>query len=162
MMKHSFFTILAILIVTSGIAQEKINIFKDKGAKETAADFVPAPDKIETSYGTLDFVGGAFPTEEATQKIFDQLDLQRATQAYMDFIPAMSIYGILRAQARDFGFNSSSDIGVEADFMQASENYLTGNNSTIYAFASIDLGVDGPTVVEIPPGMYGNAKRRCF
>ncbi|WP_297704448.1 DUF1254 domain-containing protein [uncultured Eudoraea sp.] len=143
----------SLLIATSVFAQqtgERMNIFKPSGAKETAKDFTPAPDKIETSYGTLEFVGGAFPTEESTQLIFDQLDLQRATQAYMDFMPAMSLYGIVRAQARDFGFTSSSDIAVEADFMQASENYLTGNNSTVYAFASLDLGVDGPTVVEIP------------
>jgi len=141
---------------------EKMNIFKPTGAKETAKDFTPAPDKINTSYGTLEFVGGAFPTEASTQLIFDQLDLQRATQAYMDFMPAMSLYGIVRAQARDFGFTSSSDIAVEADFMQASENYLTGNNSTVYAFASLDLGVDGPTVVEIPVGMYGNANDADF
>jgi len=37
-----------------------------------------------------------------------------------------------------------------ADFMHPSENYLTGNNITVYAFATIDLKVDGPTVVEIP------------
>ncbi|MDX2432426.1 MAG: hypothetical protein QNK35_15920, partial [Bacteroides sp.] len=37
---------------------ESINIFKPTGAKETAKDFTPAPDKINTSYGTLEFVGG--------------------------------------------------------------------------------------------------------
>ncbi|MGB5360081.1 MAG: hypothetical protein WBN27_09080, partial [Eudoraea sp.] len=81
----------AIMLSASVFAQEtgeKMNIFKPTGAKETAKDFTPAPDKIETSYGTLEFVGGALPTEESTQKIFDQLDLQRATQAYMDFMPA--------------------------------------------------------------------------
>ena len=57
----------------------------------------------------------------------------------MDFMPAMSLYGIVRAQARDFGFTSSSDIAVEADFMQASENYLTGNNVTVYAFTTIEF-----------------------
>lgn len=77
-------------------------------------------------------------------------------------MPAMSLYAIVKSQVRDFGFTSSSDIGVEADFMQASENYLTGNNITVYAFATIDLGIDGPTVVEIPVGMYGNANDAAF
>jgi hypothetical protein len=40
--------------------------------------------------------------------------------------------------------------------------YLTGNNSTVYAVASLDLKVDGPTVVEIPPGMYGTADDALF
>ena len=78
-------------------------------------------------------------------------------------IPALSLYGIVRSQARDFGFETSaSDVGVMADFMLPSENYLTGNDITVYAFASIDLKVDGPTVVEIPPGMYGTANDAAF
>ena len=37
-----------------------------------------------------------------------------------------------------------------------------GNDVTVYAFGSLDLKVDGPTVVEIPPGMYGNANDAAF
>jgi hypothetical protein len=49
-----------------------------------------------------------------------------------------------------------------ADFMQPSENYLTGNDVTVYAFVTLDLKVDGATVMEIPPGMYGNANDAIF
>ena len=45
--------------------------------------------------------------------------------AHMDFFPAMSLYAIVKSQIRDFGFKSSSDFGVMADFMKPSENYLT-------------------------------------
>ena len=146
----------------AGESDETRNLFETAGAKQTAADFEPAPDKIRTDFGTLRFVGGAFPTNESVELIYDELDLQRATQAYMDFFPALSLYGIVRSQIRDFGFTSSSDVGVMADFMTPSENYLTGNDVTVYAFASLDLKVDGPTVVEIPPGMYGNANDAAF
>lgn len=138
------------------------DMFKSTDKKQTSKDFKPAPDKIQTSFGTLEFEGGAFPTEASVQKIYDEMDLQRATQAYMDFFPALSLYGIVKSQVRDFGFKSASDVGVMADFMKPSENYLTGNDVTVYAFASIDLKVDGPTVVEIPPGMYGNANDAAF
>ena len=138
------------------------NLFETAGEKQTAKDFKPAPDKIGTDFGTLEFEGGTFPTEASVQKIYDELDLQRATQAYMDFFPALSLYGIVKSQIRDFGFTSSSDVGVMADFMKPSENYLTGNDVTVYAFASLDLKVDGATVVEIPPGMYGNANDAAF
>ena len=147
---------------TTDKTEKTKNPFKTAGDKQTAKDFKPAPDKIETNFGTLEFEGGAFPTDASVQKIYDELDLQRATQAFMDFFPSLSLYGIVRSQIRDFGFTSSSDVAVMADFMQASENYLTGNNSTVYAFASLDLKVDGPTVVEIPPGMYGNANDAIF
>ena len=140
----------------------EMNIFETAGKKQTAKDFKPAPDKITTNFGTLEFVGGAFPTEESVQKIYDELDLQRATQAYMDFYPALSLHTILKAQVRDFGFKTASDIGVMADFMKPSENYLTGNNITAYAVATIDLKVDGPTVVQIPEGVLGNANDAVF
>ncbi len=156
---------LAVSMATSAQAAddaETRNLFKTAGTKQTAKDFKPASDKIKTNFGTLNFEGGAFPTEESVQKIYDEMDLQRATQAYMDFFPALSLYGIVKSQIRDFGFGSSSDVGVMADFMHPCENYLTGNDVTVYAFASIDLKVDGPTVVEIPPGMFGNANDAAF
>ncbi|MGB5575239.1 MAG: DUF1254 domain-containing protein [Thermoanaerobaculia bacterium] len=147
---------------SAGDPAESRNLFKTAGEKQTNTDFEPAPDKIRTDFGTLRFEGGAFPTEESVQLIYDEMDLQRATQAYMDFYSALSIYGILKAQIRDFGFETPSDIGVMADFMHPSENYLTGNDVTVYAVATIDLKVDGPTVVEIPPGMFGNANDANF
>jgi hypothetical protein len=156
--------LMAVGLMTTGWAgsMESANIFESPGKKQTNRDFKPAPAKIKTSFGTLEFEGGAFPTKASTQRIYDEMDLQRATQAYMDFFPALSLYGIVKSQVRDFGFKSASDVGVMADFMKPSENYLTGNDVTVYAFASIDLKVDGPTVVEIPPGMYGNANDAAF
>ena len=67
------------------------NLFETAGEKQAGADFNPAPDTIETSFGTLNFELEAFPTEETVQKLYDELDLQRATQAYMDFMPALSV-----------------------------------------------------------------------
>ena len=156
-------TLAAISIASSAGAQGVTkDLFESPGRKQTAKDFEPAPDTIDASFGALQFTGGAFPTDAAVQKLYDELDRQRATQAYMDFFPALSLYAIVKSQVRDFGFKTSSDLGVMADFMHASENYLTGNDVTVYAFASIDLKVDGPTVVEIPPGMYGNANDAYF
>ncbi len=142
--------------------EETRNLFDSAGKKQTSKDFEPAPDTIDTNFGTLEFDGRAFPTKESAQKIYDEMDLQRATQAYMDFYPALSVYGIVRGQIRDFQFASASDIGVFADFMKPSENYLTGNDVTVYAIASLDLKLDGPTVVDIPAGMMGNANDAFF
>ena len=40
------------------------------------------PDKLETSLGTITSFDGV-PDKESTQKIYDNLDLQRATQAFL-------------------------------------------------------------------------------
>jgi hypothetical protein len=42
----------------------------------------------------LKFLGG-YPTGETLQKLYDQLDLQRAAQAYLDFMPAMSMQALV-------------------------------------------------------------------
>jgi len=142
---------------------ETWNLFKTAGKKQTNRDFNPAPDTIKTNFGTLEFELEAFPTEETVRKIYDEMDLQRATQAYMDFFPALSVYAIVKGQIRDFGFKTASDIGVHpSPGLTPSELYLTGNNSTVYAVASLDLKIDGPTVVDIPPGMYGTANDALF
>ncbi len=138
------------------------SLFDNPDGAQTKADFISAPATMETRFGTLNFDGGGFPTPETAQRVYDEMDLQRATQAFMDFFPHMSLYAILRSQARDLGFKTASDIGVMADYMNTNQPYLTGNNSTIYAVASIDLKEDGPTVVEIPPGMYGTANDAAF
>ena len=153
---------LAASVATPVQAGETKNLFLDAGPKQTHKDFKPAPAAIKTQFGDLSFVQGVFPDKKSAEKIYAEMDLQRATQAYMDFFPAASVYSILKAQFRDFNLKSSSDVGVMADFMTPSENYLTGNNVTVYAVANIDLKIDGPTVMEAPPGMLGTVDDASF
>jgi hypothetical protein len=139
------------------------NLYETAGKKQTNKDFKPAPDEIQTSFGTLMFDLEAFPTDETVQKIYDELDLQRATQAYLDFNPALSVYAGVKGQIRDFGFKSASDIGVApGPGLTPSELALTGNNSTVYALGSLDLKIDGATVMEVPAGMYGTANDAAY
>lgn len=67
--------------VHSETALQTQNLFGNAGKKQTNKDFKPAPDKIQTNFGTLKFDLEAYPTQETTQKIYDEMDLQRATQA---------------------------------------------------------------------------------
>ena len=62
----------------AGDAGETANLFRSAGAKQSAEDFKPAPERIETSSGTLEFELGAFPTEETVRRIYDEMDLHRA------------------------------------------------------------------------------------
>ena len=50
---------------------------------------IASPDKVETRLGTLNFFDG-FPDKATAQKLFENLDFQRAVQAYLLAIPAAS------------------------------------------------------------------------
>lgn len=50
---------------------------------------VASPDKVETRLGTLNFFDG-FPDKATAEKLYDNLDFQRAVQAYLLGIPAVS------------------------------------------------------------------------
>ena len=60
----------AALLAAPARAQQDKSIFELAGgqAKQTSKDFKPAPEKIETKFGTLEFTGGGFPTPETTRK----------------------------------------------------------------------------------------------
>ncbi len=123
-------------------------------AKYAIGDFKPAPEKMKTRYGTLEFPRG-YPTEETVQKVYDEMDLQRATQLYLDMYPALSAHGVMKGWVRDLGMTDSSHIRVTADRLDSSALGLTGNTESLYAFAVFDLKKDGPTVFEVPPGVMG-------
>ena len=124
--------------------------------------FSPAPSIIETNFGTLEFTGGGFPTPETTRKLFDELDLQRANQAYLEFYPALSLMAMLKGQVQNYGVSNCSDILVFADKMNAAPLWLTGNTDSVYGLLTLDLKADGPTVIEVPPGVMGPADDAYF
>jgi hypothetical protein len=109
---------------------------------------------MKTRFGNLEFPGG-YPTEETAQKVFDEMDLQRATQLYLDMYPALSAHGLMKGWVRDLGMSDSSHISVTADRLDSSALVLTGNTESLYAFTVFDLKKDGPTVFEVPPGVMG-------
>jgi hypothetical protein len=109
---------------------------------------------MQTRFGTLAFPGG-YPTEETARKVYDELDLQRATQLYLDMYPALSAHGLMKGWVRDLEMEDSSHISVTADRLDSSALVLTGNTESLYAFVVFDLKKDGPTVFEVPPGVMG-------
>lgn len=64
-----------------------------------------------TSLDELKYEGG-YPTAETIQKLYNQLDLQRAAQAYLDFMPAKSMQAVLDAHPRHFGVSETGGTGV--------------------------------------------------
>jgi hypothetical protein len=148
---------IAVGVATMGGAQgDGESIFELAGseAKQSSKDFKPAPEKMKTRFGKLKFPGG-YPTEATVQKVYDELDLQRATQLYLDMYPALSMHGLLKGIVRDYGVRSCSDVFLTANRLDSQALFLTGNTESLYAFIVVDLKADGPTVIEVPPGVMG-------
>ena len=79
------------------------------------------------------------PTPEASQKLFDEMDFQRAVQAYLWAYPAVSFESIRLTAERDLGMNLN-DLGIADGFVDSRSLWLTANDTTIYAFVNIDVG----------------------
>ncbi len=112
---------------------------------------VLTPDNVQTDrLGKLTFYDG-MPTDETLKKVYDNLDFMRGVEVFLNFIPATSIEGMCQGLI-DLGCDNSNKVIVFEQLMDANSLFLTGNSSTVYASAVLDLKKDGPTVIEIPPG----------
>ena len=108
------------------------------------------PDSLKTRIGILSFENG-YPSEETARKLFDEMDYQRAVQAFLWAYPAVSFESIRIANQRDLG-TDLNDMVIADNFADPKGLWLTANDTTIYGMSNIDLGKSGPMVVEIPPG----------
>ncbi len=112
---------------------------------------ITIPDRVESRLGALTFTDG-FPDDATVEKVFDNLDFQRAVQAFLTAMPAASI----RAQRRaflDFG-PANQTILIFETLMDSRSLFLTANTESVYILAWIELS-EGPVVVDAPPGMLG-------
>ena len=116
----------------------------------------PAPPAVVTSefVGDLHFEN-EYPTDATVDKLFDQLDFQRGCQAFLRNITASSMYSFREGLRRDLGITSASHFAVWEDQFDARSLLLTANSETVYGITYLDLKTDGPTVVEVAPGMLG-------
>jgi hypothetical protein len=111
---------------------------------------ITTPASVETRLGTLEYES-SYPTAETTRKLYDEMDFQRAVQAYMWAYPAVSFESIQIATKQVFG-TDFNDLGIADNFVDPKSTWLTANDTTIYAVAAIDLAQAGPVVIEVPPG----------
>jgi len=114
---------------------------------------VTAADTVKTSIGTLKYFDGV-PTEKTVDTVYDFLDRSRAVNVFINSIPMMSAYMLREGQA-SMGADASNKIIIFDDLMDSKTILLTGNTSTMYAMGFLDLAKDGPTVIDLPPGMLG-------
>ena len=114
---------------------------------------VAMPASIDTRLGTLSFFDGA-PDEATARKLYDNLDFQRAVQAYLFAIPAVS-QAANRDAFREFG-PANTVVPIFEQLLDSRGIVLTGNDNTVYSWTWLDLR-QGPVVLEVPPKVLGTA-----
>ncbi|MFC1833746.1 DUF1254 domain-containing protein [Thermodesulfobacteriota bacterium] len=112
---------------------------------------VATPDKLETQLGTLTLFDGV-PDQATTQKVYDNLDLQRATQAYLSTLQIASL-DAMRKCYLEFGPANTTVLLFE-DLMDSKSLWLTPNTVSVYMATWLELG-DEPMVIETPPNVLG-------
>ena len=108
--------------------------------------------KVETRIGELrftnDFANG-YPTDATVEKLFDELDFQRACQAYIWALPVVSMSQWQYAHNEQLGAKNGQIVFIESYDDRAGG--LTYNATTPYVLPFIDL-VDGPWIAVMPEG----------
>ncbi len=114
---------------------------------------ISTPDSVMTPIGELKFFDGV-PTDDTVEMVYDNLDRMRGVQVFLNTIGGASVYR-LRAGNAKIGANKSNRVAISSQLLDSKSLYLTANTSTLYAQVFLDTEIDGPTVIEIPPGMLG-------
>ncbi len=112
---------------------------------------IMTPDSVDSVIGTLKFVDG-MPTKDTSKLVYDNLDLLRGVETFLNGIPATSI-AALRLGQQSVGAILPNQVMIMDKFLDSNPLFLTGNTGTVYVSSFLDLGRDGPTVIEVPPGM---------
>jgi hypothetical protein len=113
------------------------------------AEGIPTTGTLDTPIGRLE-VSNGYPTEATTKKLFDEMDFQRAVQAYLWALPMIGAAQWQNEQHDKFG---AGDLDY-VDYLDFKDKLglFTANATTPYSIAFLNLAKTGPLVVEIPAG----------
>ena len=94
------------------------------------------------------------PAKDQIQELYDEMDFQRAVQAYIWAVPFVNFSQVMESFKNDFGATLTSQMIWEQSVTPELSIY-TANNTTIYSFGQIDLLKHGAVVLEAPAGTLG-------
>ena len=136
---------LATLMLTTNIACTKVPLNK--------ATLI-GDEKISSPYGTIE-IEHNFITDESSKKLFDAMDLQRASQAYIWSIPLVGMLTWQKEQDKHYG---TGELGVFAvlESLKEKRGIVTGNLTTPYILSFYNL-TEGALVVDYPAGATAGA-----
>jgi hypothetical protein len=121
-------------------------------AATTAAAQTAMTDRFE-QLSTLPFVENR-PSPETARTLRDELLFQRATQTYLWALPLLNTLGMKVGSEKVFGAGYEV-LPIWKKRLDAKTLVTTPNSDVLYAMSYLDLGRDGPMVLDAPPGLQG-------
>lgn len=94
------------------------------------------------------------PSKESTTALNDELLFQRATQVYLWALPAVNLMAMKEGSEKAFGAGYNI-FPVWKKRLNAKTLVTTPNSDVIYAMSYVNVGTDGPLVIETPPSQQG-------
>ncbi len=94
------------------------------------------------------------PTKATAQTLRDELLFQRATQTYLWALPLINTLGMQVGSEKTFGAGYNV-LPIWKKRLDAKTLVTTPNSDVIYAMSYVDLGRDGPLVMDAPPMLQG-------
>jgi len=104
---------------------------------------------IQTPIGDIKLVHNYFD-DEASRRLFDELDYKRAVQAYIWSQPLVSMANWRNCQGKAFGVSGTNDF-VVLKSLREKRGILTANLITPYIFNFNSL-TEGPLLIDYPAG----------
>jgi hypothetical protein len=135
----------AVRVISVALAQQRYKMSTPIPAS------IPVPNQLETRFGTLNFFDG-FPDKASTEKLYDNLDFQRATQSYLLALPIVSQWAN-RKGTLEWG-PTNTTVTIFEQLLGPKAIFLTANDNTPYTWFWVDLR-NGPLVIEVPPKVLG-------
>ena len=133
-------TVAGALLCASGLAQAAVPL--DQAT-------LKGDEVIETPAGEIELQDSYFD-EQASQRLFDTMDVQRAAQAYIWSTPLVSTTTWRDNQGEAFGTDEPGAFAV-LETLKEKRGIVTANLTTPYIFNFTDLS-DGPVQIDYPPG----------
>jgi hypothetical protein len=108
---------------------------------------------VKTRAGDFQF-RNSYPTADAVEQLRDALVFNRAVEAFLVQMHGVSWYRVWKGIS-EAGSGVPNQMVIWETLMDADTLLLTGNTETVYGLCAIDLGRDGPVVIEAPAMMLG-------
>ncbi len=105
--------------------------------------------EVETPFGIVR-LEHTFPSDESSTMLFDLMDTQRATQAYLWSLPLVGFLTWRQQQAEVFGAFEFGDF-VVYETLREKRGIVTANLTTPYLINFSNL-TDGPVLIDYPAG----------
>ena len=111
-------------------------------------------ETVRTRIGKLQFTHdfeNGYPSDKTVEKLYDEIDFQRACQAYLWGLPVVSIAEWQKEHEEVFSADDG-DFVIYTTYIDR-QGILTANMTTPYVIAIANLAKTGPLVLDLQPGL---------